>query len=64
VRAVPALTAEKKALSFLRALEAEGHIVKRVVVEGKRIELELETITAKPYDFDTVDLRYDKAGAS
>jgi len=61
---MPALTAEKKALSFLRALEADGHIVKRVVVEGKRIELELETITAKPYDFDKVDMRYDKAGAS
>jgi hypothetical protein len=63
-RAMPALSAEKKALSFLRALEAEGHIVKRVVVEGKRIELELESTTAGPYDFDKLELRYDKAGAS
>lgn len=61
---MPALSAEKKALSILKALEAEGHIVKRVVVEGKRIELELETVAAKPYDFDKVDMRYDKAGAS
>lgn len=62
--AMSALTAEKKALSYLRAFEAEGHIVKRVVIEGKRIELELETTTAGPYDFDKVDMRYDKAGAS
>lgn len=61
---MPALTAEKKALSFLKAFEAEGHVVKRVVIEGKRVELELDKITVGPYDFDKVDMRYDKAGAS
>lgn len=61
---MPALTAEKKALSFLKALEAEGHVVKRVVIEGKRIELELEKTSAEACDFDKVDMRYDKAGAS
>ncbi|WP_299632016.1 hypothetical protein [uncultured Roseobacter sp.] len=61
---MPTITVEKKALSFLKALEAEGHIVKRVVVEGKRIELELETTTAGSCDFDKVDMRYDKAGVS
>lgn len=50
------MTAEKKA-NYLKAFEAEGRVVKRVVIEGKRIELELETEPEKLSEFDKVDMR-------
>lgn len=61
---MPAVTTEKKALNYLKAFEADGRVVKRVVIEGKRIELELETEPENLSEFDKVDMRYDKAGAS
>ncbi|WP_238393934.1 hypothetical protein, partial [Rhodovulum sulfidophilum] len=59
-----AMTAEKRALNYLRALEAEGRVVKRVVIEGRRIEFELETEQEVLSEFDRVDMRYDEARAS
>ncbi|MBL3554445.1 hypothetical protein [Rhodovulum sulfidophilum] len=58
------MTAEKRALNYLRALEAEGRVVKRVVIEGRRIEFELETEQEVLSEFDRVDMRYDEARAS
>lgn len=55
---------EQKALKYLRAVEAEGRIVKRVIIEGKRIELELTTEMEMLTEFDAVDMRYDETGAS
>lgn len=64
VRVMPSMTAERKALTYLKAFEAEGRVVKRLAIEGKRIELELETMPEDLSKFDRVDMRYGKAGAS
>ena len=50
---------EQKALSLLNAFEKAGKSVGKVVVEGKRIELELLSRDAVD-EFDRIDMRYGK----
>lgn len=54
-----AASLEKKALGLLKAFEAAGKSVSRVVVDGRRIELELSTGESVD-EFDRVDMRHDK----
>lgn len=61
---MPALTSEKKALKYLDAFEATGRIVKRVIIDGKRIELELENDHDHASEFDKVDMRHGEAGTA
>lgn len=50
---------EQQALGLLRAFERAGRNVKRVVIEGKRIELELVQGDSQD-EFDGIDMRHDK----
>ena len=61
---MPAISAEKKALKYLDAVEATGRVVKRIVIDGRRIELELEIESDELSEFDKVDMRHDKAGVA
>ncbi|TNJ48090.1 hypothetical protein [Phaeobacter sp. B1627] len=61
---MPAVTVEKKALQYLKTFETDGRVVKRVVIEGKRIELEFETEPEVISEFDKVDMRHGKTGTS
>jgi len=52
-------TVEQKALSLLRAFEGEGRLVRRVSIEGRKIEIELskEGVTD---EFERIDMRHGK----
>ena len=54
---------EQKALHLLNAFERAGKLVKRVTVDGRKIELELSS-QEESGEFDGVDMRHGKAGAS
>ncbi|MBM1817200.1 hypothetical protein [Pseudosulfitobacter pseudonitzschiae] len=38
-------TADAKALEFVRKCEADGHVVRRLIIDGKRIEVEFDDKT-------------------
>lgn len=50
---------EQKALSLLAAFEHAGRTVTKVVIDGKKIELELAICDASD-DFDKIDMRHGK----
>lgn len=50
---------EKKALGLLKAFEDAGRSVDRVVIDGRRIEIELSSGENKD-DFDRIDMRHGK----
>lgn len=52
---------ERKALSFLAALESAGRSVRKVVIEGHRIEFELTSSDSDEDEFDKIDMRHGKA---
>lgn len=54
---VSAIRLEQKALSLAKAFERSGRTVKRVIVDGRRIELEFSTEVAVDA-FDTIDMRH------
>ncbi|MDJ0995625.1 MAG: hypothetical protein QNI90_18745 [Dinoroseobacter sp.] len=53
------ITAEQKALSLLNAFERAGRAVSRVVVDGRRIELELAPSDDRD-EYDRIDMRHGK----
>ena len=53
-------TLEDKALSLLAAFERAGRAVNRVVIDGRRIELELASGEDSD-EFDRIDMRHGKA---
>lgn len=53
------MTTEQKALNLLNVFERAGKPVSRVVVEGRRIEIELATREDSD-EFDRIDMRYGK----
>jgi hypothetical protein len=53
------VSVEQRALNLLNAFEKAGKSVGKVVVEGKRIELELHCTEAAD-EFDRIDMRYGK----
>ena len=50
---------EQKALSLLNTFENAGKQVSRVIVDGRRIDLELST-TENRDEFERIDMRYGK----
>lgn len=50
---------EKKALSLLTTFESAGKPVSRIVIEGRRIEIELASVNEAD-DFDRIDMRHGK----
>jgi len=50
---------ERKALTLLNAFENAGKPVSRVIVDGRRIELELSSIQESD-EFDRIDMRHGK----
>ncbi len=50
---------EQKALSLLTTFENAGRSVRRVSVEGRRIEIELVTVDNDD-DFERIEMRYGK----
>ena len=50
---------EQLALRVLNTFEAAGKSVKRVTIEGKRIEIELSKFEAAD-EFDRIDMRHGK----
>lgn len=50
---------EQKALGLLNAFERAGKAVARVTVEGRKIELVLNS-TRNEDEFERVDMRHDK----
>lgn len=50
---MPAAATDAKALEFVRKCEAAGKVVRRLVIEGKRIEVEFDGDT-KPSSPDNV----------
>lgn len=54
-----ATTLEQKALSLLNAFENAGKNVSRVVVEGRRIEIEIQKSEHRD-EFDGIDMRHGK----
>ena len=56
---MPSQSLEQKALNLMNTLEKAGKSVSRVIVEGRRIEVEL--LTREDSDeFDRIDMRYGK----
>ena len=54
-----ALKIEQRALSLLNAFEKSGRVVSRVIIEGRKIELEL--FKGQDIDeFESIDMRHDK----
>lgn len=53
-------TIEDKALRLLRTFESAGRSVRRVTVDGKKIEIVL-TEPNSPDEFERINMRYDKA---
>jgi phage gp29-like protein len=51
---------EQRAIALLRAVEKAGKTVSRVVVDGRRIELELASGESVD-EFDRIDMRHGKA---
>ena len=51
---------EDRALGLLTAFERAGRSVSRVIIEGRRIELELETGQDSD-EFERIDMRHGKA---
>ena len=56
---MPSSKTEQAALSLLKAFESAGQPVSRVIVDGKRIELEL-AISDDRDEFDRIDMRHGK----
>lgn len=50
------LSNEQRALRYMEALERAGKVVRKVVIEGNRVELELVT-SEKLSPFDMVDMK-------
>ncbi len=50
---------ERKALTLLNAFENAGKPVSRVIVDGRRIELELSSFQDSD-EFDRIDMRHGK----
>lgn len=50
---------ELDALGLLNAFERAGKVVRRVTIDGRRIELELATGETQD-EFDRIDMRHDK----
>jgi len=50
---------EQKALELLTTFEKAGKLVRRVTIEGRRIELELSS-REELDEFDRIDMRHDK----
>lgn len=48
------MTAQERAIEYVKAFEQSGRPVKRVVIEGKRIEVEFAG-EAKPQNADNVE---------
>lgn len=55
-----AIKLEQQALRMLAAFESAGRSVSRVVIEGRRIELELSK-GEDGDEFDRIDMRHGKA---
>lgn len=53
-------TLEQKALSLLKTFESAGKTVTRVVVEGRRIEIEIYKGEDRD-EFEKIDMRHGKA---
>lgn len=47
---------DRRALALVREAEAAGYRVRRVVIEGKRVEIEFSTGNDDPDDFQLVDM--------
>lgn len=56
---MPSTTLEQKALSLLNTFERAGKSVSRVVIEGRRIELEIHKGDDVD-EFDRIDMRHDQ----
>lgn len=41
---------DRRALAFMRKCESEGLTVRKLIIEGKRIEVEFDTPEKKPND--------------
>ena len=54
-----AISLEQKALKLLATFEKAGKSVRRVTIEGRRIELELSS-KEELDEFDRIDMRHDK----
>ena len=59
LRKMSARNLEEKALSLLAAFENAGRAVSRVVIEGRRIELEL-AMGEDSDEFSRIDMRHGK----
>lgn len=54
-----ATSLEKRALSLLTTFEKAGKVVRRVTIEGRRIEIELTSGDSQD-EFDRIDMRHGK----